>query len=150
MKSQVIPKESLRSDVNVQKIPTTVSVVAAALIGVDGRVLMHQRRFGGELGGLWEFPGGKVEALESNETALARELAEELGVVVDPVDLTYLDSSSEPGNPHVIALYTCRCWAGQPRCLTGEAIAWVPSASLLDLAMPPLDVPLARALLTLI
>lgn len=131
-----------------QNNPTIVPVVAAALIAANGRILLHQRKLGGALGGLWEFPGGKVEAGETPDSALVRELAEELDVAVDPADLVYLARASEPGNPHVILLYTCRVWAGDPACLTGEAIAWVAPQDLLAHEMTPLDVPLARALIS--
>lgn len=133
-----------------QNNPTTIPVVAGALIGADGRILMHQRKLGGALGGLWEFPGGKVELGENPDSALIRELAEELGITVDPADLAFLAQSSEPGNPHVILLYTCRRWQGTPVCLAGEGIAWVAPADLLSLAMPPLDVPLAHELISAI
>ena len=125
-------------------------VVAAALIASDGRILVHQRKFGGALGGLWEFPGGKVEPGENPDFALIRELEEELAIAVEPADLVYLAQATEPGNPHVILLYTCRRWSGEPVCLAGEAIAWVAPADLLNLAMPPLDVPLARELISAI
>lgn len=131
-----------------QKNPTIVPVVAAALIDKAGRVLMHQRKFGGAQGGLWEFPGGKVEPGENTESALIRELAEELGIAVEVADLRYLDRASEPGNPYVILLYTCRRWTGELQCLAGEAIAWVLPEDLLALEMPPLDVPLARTLIS--
>lgn len=125
-----------------------VPVVAAALIAPDGRILMHQRKFGAALGGLWEFPGGKVESGESADSALVRELAEELGIVVAAGDLVYLDRASEAGNPYVILLYTCRHWVGEPQCLAGEALAWVLPEDLLALEMPPLDVPLAQTLIS--
>ncbi|MEY4239383.1 MAG: hypothetical protein RL339_1984 [Pseudomonadota bacterium] len=127
-----------------------VSVVAAALIAANGRILVHQRKAGADLGGLWEFPGGKVEPGETPDSALVRELAEELAIAVDAADLVYLAEASEPGNPHVILLYTCRRWQGEPACLVGEAIAWVTPADLLTLDMPPLDVPLARELISAI
>jgi 8-oxo-dGTP diphosphatase len=127
-----------------------IPVVAAALIGADRRILVQQRRLGGALGGLWEFPGGKVEPGESPEAALSRELAEELGITVAAEDLVYLARASEPDNPHVILLYTCRRWAGDPLCLAGEAIVWTAADGLLALAMPTLDVPLARALIDLL
>jgi 8-oxo-dGTP diphosphatase len=143
---QFIPKERFKEILAMQKKPTAIAVVAAALIDAERRVLMHQRRLGGALGGLWEFPGGKLNPQESAKCGLARELAEELGVTVDPADLTWLAEASEPGNPYVVSLYICRRWQGEPRCLVGEAIAWTPLNKVKDLAMPALDIPLAIAL----
>ena len=131
---------------------TLIPVVAVALLRADGRVLMQRRRLAGAHGGLWEFPGGKVEADESPEMALVREIAEELGVGLRPQDLVPLCFASDPAQPpaprapHVILLYTCRTWHGEPECRAGEAIAWLHPAELSGLAMPPLDYPLARAL----
>jgi 8-oxo-dGTP diphosphatase len=137
---------------------TLVPVVAVALLDDGGQVLMQQRRKQGAHGGLWEFPGGKVKAGESPELALVREIREELGVAVDPADLTPFAFSSDPAlpplprEPYVILLYTCVRWTGDLECLAGEAIGWFTAETLAGLAgpgdrMPPLDVPLARALL---
>lgn len=130
-----------------QKTSETIVVVAAALIRADDRVLLQQRRFSAAQGGLWEFPGGKVEPGENPEAALSRELAEELGIDAAPGDLSYLSRASEAGNPHEIQLFICRQWQGEPVCLAGEAIAWLAPADLLTREMPPLDVPLARDLI---
>ena len=130
-----------------KKIPTIVPVVAAALIDPQGQVLMQLRRRGAEHGGLWEFPGGKVEPDESLEESLCREIREELAIELKPDALQPLSFAAAPGQPYVILLYTCRDWSGTPRCLDGEAIGWFAPAAVLDLPMPPLDVPLARALL---
>ncbi len=124
--------------------PTPTLVVAAALIGRDGRVCMQQRPHGKNHGGLWEFPGGKVESGEDAQSALARELAEELGIAVDPSALSL--AAIAPGLGIVIRLYVCREWRGTPACLEGEAIGWYVPSSIAELAMPPLDYPLARAL----
>jgi 8-oxo-dGTP diphosphatase len=129
-----------------QEIPTVVPVVAAALIAPDGRVLMHRRRFGAAHGGLWEFPGGKVEPGESKELALVREIGEELGVRLEPDRLAHLSTASDPQSGIVIDLYTAHHWTGDLRCIEGEAIAWLAPDALHQLAMPPLDVPLAEAL----
>lgn len=132
---------------------TPVLVVAVALISPDRRVLMQLRHRNAEHGGLWEFPGGKVEGKESLESALLREIDEELGVELDPMSLVPLAFSSDPAlppaprAPHVILLYTCRSWLGEPRCRQGEGIAWFAPKTLPELAMPPLDYPLAQALL---
>ncbi len=132
---------------------TFVPVVAAALIDASGRVLMQRRRLGTAHGGLWEFPGGKIEPRESPESALLREIDEELGIALDPDSLEPLSFSSDPAlpparrAPHVILLYTCSAWQGAPQARAGEAIAWFEPAALPALDMPPLDYPLARALL---
>lgn len=124
----------------------TVLVVAAALLDQAGRVLMQRRRLGAEHGGLWEFPGGKVEAGETPGESLCREIAEELGLDLDPTSLMPLTFAATPQLPYVILLYTCRQWRGDPLCLDGEEIAWFEPQAVLALDMPPLDVPLARAL----
>jgi 8-oxo-dGTP diphosphatase len=129
----------------VKKIPTVVPVVALALINREGRVLMQRRRLSADHGGLWEFPGGKVEAGETLVSALVREISEELGLVLAPEALEPLAFAAGPDQPHVILLYTCRSWAGDPVCLDGEEIGWFAAEMLTDLAMPPLDVPLAQA-----
>ena len=135
---------------NVAPTPACVLVVAAALVDGRGRVLLQQRRHGARHGGLWEFPGGKVEPGETPEAALLREIAEELDVAL--IDFTALAFASDPErdparrDPHLLLLYLCRQWRGVPRCLAGETIAWVSPEGMADLPMPPLDVPLARAL----
>lgn len=136
----------------VQENPTTLLVVAAALIAPDGTICLQQRPRDKAHGGLWEFPGGKVERHESPESALVREIAEELGVTLDPAALVPAGFASDPGDgaaggrPLVILLYTCREWRGAVRCLEGEAIAWLRPDAIAALAMPPLDYPLAEQL----
>ncbi|MDE2405456.1 MAG: (deoxy)nucleoside triphosphate pyrophosphohydrolase [Sphingomonadales bacterium] len=131
---------------------TFVPVVAVALLGGDGRILLQKRRAGSVHGGLWEFPGGKIEPGESAEAAVIREISEELGVELAVDALEPVSFASDPvlppapRAPHVILLYACRHWRGEPRCLDGEAIAWFAPDAIAGLAMPPLDVPLAAAL----
>ena len=128
-----------------QNIPTMIEVVAVALIDGSARVLLQQRRADRQHGGLWEFPGGKLEAGETAECALLREVAEELGLVLDQAELTYLAKAEDPALGIVITLYTCRRWAGTPRCLDAAQLGWFGPADFAQLPMPPLDVPLAAA-----
>ena len=134
-----------------KNIPTPVLVVAVALIAADGRVLLQRRKLGGEHGGLWEFPGGKVEPGESPQMAIRREIEEEIGVVLDPAALAPLAFASDaevpspPRKAYVILLYTCRIWQGEAECHDGEEIRWFAPEEFQALAMPPLDYPLADA-----
>ena len=127
-------------------------VVAAALIDSDGRLLVQQRPQGKPMGGLWEFPGGKVEADELPEHALIRELREELGIDVEKACLAPACFASEPlGDRHMILLvYICRKWRGIPRALEAPAIKWVRPIELHNLEMPPADKPLIGLLDALI
>lgn len=125
-----------------------LTVVAAALTDAQGRVLVQQRAPGRAMAGLWEFPGGKLEAGETPETALARELAEELGIGVDPAALVPAAFASERlGDRHLLLLlYTLRDWTGEPRALDASGLRWARPAELRALPMPPADVPLVDAL----
>lgn len=130
-----------------EKIPTLV-VVAAALADAKGRILLQQRRPGRAMAGLWEFPGGKVEAGELPEAALARELAEELGIEVEPANLVPACFASAPsGEAHMILLlYRCGRWAGTPAPLDASALTWATVAEMRALPMPPADAPLVDLL----
>ena len=132
--------------------PTLVPVVAVALVCGEGRVLLQKRRSVRMYGGLWEFPGGKIEPGESPELAAIREIAEELGVVIAADALVPVSFASDPAQPpaprqpHVILLYMCCAWQGEPTCLDADELGWFLPADLESLAMPPLDVPLAATL----
>jgi 8-oxo-dGTP diphosphatase len=119
-------------------------VVAAALFDSAGRVLLAQRPEGKQLAGLWEFPGGKLEAGESPEAALVRELEEELSVKVNESALEPLTFASfaYPGFHLLMPLYGCKKWSGliQPR--EGQAVVWVETSRLRDYPAPPADLPL--------
>jgi 8-oxo-dGTP diphosphatase len=124
--------------------PLLLPVVAVALVDGDGRVLLQQRPPGKAMAALWEFPGGKVEPGEVPETALIRELHEELGIDVAAACLAPATFASAPlGERHLLLLlYTCRKWRGQPQPLHASALRWVRPVEMHALAMPPADRPL--------
>lgn len=130
--------------------PTMLVVVAAALTNQAGEILLQLRPQGRSMAGLWEFPGGKVEAHESPESALVRELNEELGVIVDRNDLSPFAFASGPlGDRHLLLiLYLCHSWQGEPRALESPELRWVLPDDMIELPMPPADVPLVLALRT--
>ena len=125
-----------------------VTVAAAAIVAADDRVLVAQRLPGGSLAGLWEFPGGKIEPGEIPEAALSRELAEELGIAVDPASLAPIGFASHayPDFHLVMLLFLCRDWTGEPEGLEGQPLRWVAADALPNLPMPPADVPLIEVL----
>ncbi len=127
-------------------------VAAAAMIDVDGRVLICQRPEGKQLAGLWEFPGGKVEPGETPEACLIRELDEELGVKVSKACLApFVFASHEYEAFHLLMpLYLIRRWEGQPAAREHKALKWVKPAKLDDYPMPPADAPLVAWLRDLI
>lgn len=127
-------------------------VVACALIDADNRVLVTQRPEGKALAGLWEFPGGKLEAGERPEPALIRELHEELGITVKEECLAPLTFASYayPEFHLLMPLYVCRRWEGSPASREAQALKWVRPGKLRDLAMPPADEPLIPPLVDLL
>ena len=138
-----------------EKNPTTPSslvVVAAALVDADGRVLLQQRLPGRSMANLWEFPGGKVEPGEQPEAALIRELREELGIDTDAACLAPAAfASADNGGRHMLLLlYTCRKWRGTPQPLDAAGLKWVRPAQMFALDMPPADTPLIGLLDALI
>ncbi|MEW6437218.1 MAG: 8-oxo-dGTP diphosphatase MutT [Pseudomonadota bacterium] len=127
-------------------------VVAAALIDPDNRVLIAQRPEGKQLAGLWEFPGGKLHEGERPETALIRELDEELGIIVEEACLAPLTFASHayPEFHLLMPLYICRRWRGQVTPRESQALKWVRPQNLRDYPMPPADAPLIPALIDLL
>jgi 8-oxo-dGTP diphosphatase len=118
-------------------------VVAAAMIDQNNQVLVQLRPANVSMAGLWEFPGGKVEAGESPQVALCRELKEELGVDVDAADLTPLTFASEPLSERnlLLLLFECRKWRGDAAALHADEVKWIDPECLETLSMPPADQP---------
>jgi 8-oxo-dGTP diphosphatase len=129
-----------------------VLVAACALIDADGRVLLAERPAGRTMAGLWEFPGGKVEAGERPEQTLIRELKEELGITVEEPCIAPLTFASHgyPDFHLLMPFYVCRRWEGIVTPQEGQKLAWVRPNRLRDYKMPPADVPLISHLATLL
>ncbi|WP_442915565.1 8-oxo-dGTP diphosphatase MutT [Magnetospirillum sp. ME-1] len=126
----------------------TLLVVAAALVDGDGRVLMASRPAGKAMAGLWEFPGGKIHEGETPESALVRELEEELGIDVRESCLAPVAFASHDYDTFhlLMPLYLVRVWKGNPAAREGQELRWVRAARLGDLPMPPADIPLVAIL----
>jgi 8-oxo-dGTP diphosphatase len=129
-----------------------VLVAAVALIDSDGRILIAKRPEGKTLAGLWEFPGGKVEAHERPEEALIRELKEELGINVEESCIAPLTFASHAyDNFHLLMpLYVCHRWKGIAQALEGQELKWVFAKDLRNYPMPPADIPLIPHLIDLL
>lgn len=119
-------------------------VACAVMVDGEGRVLVATRPPGRDMAGLWEFPGGKVEAGETPEAALVRELGEELAIETAASCLAPCGFASHPGPAaHLLLLaFALRKWRGSPSPCEGQMLRWVPVNGLFALAMPPADRPL--------
>ena len=129
------------------ELPTKY-IVAAALVDFDGRVLLAQRPDDKPMAGLWEFPGGKIEAGETPEAALIRELQEELSIDTKSSCLAPLSFASHSYETFhlVMLLYICRRWWGSPQPVEGGTLQWVRAPRLRDFEMPEANMPLVAAL----
>lgn len=127
-------------------------VAACALIDPDGRVLVTQRPAGKPLAGLWEFPGGKVEADETPEACVIRELGEELGIRVSANCLAPLTFASHNYDEFhlLMPLFVCRRWDGVAVAREEQRLRWVKPIELRSLTMPPADIPLISHLVDLL
>lgn len=119
-------------------------VSAVALIDPDNRVLIAQRPEGKPMAGLWEFPGGKVQAGETPEAALRRELHEELGIEVCETCLAPFSFASHTYDTFhlLMPLFICRNWDGEPTPKENQKLAWVRAGALKNYPMPEADIPL--------
>lgn len=126
------------------RVKPLVLVAAVALVRSDGRLLLAQRPKGKAMAGLWEFPGGKVEAGESPQGALVRELAEELGVVVSEADMTAFSFASHAYEKFhlLMPVFLVRRWEGDVEPREGQQLAWVSAAEIRSYPAPEADLPL--------
>jgi 8-oxo-dGTP diphosphatase len=129
-----------------------ILVAAVALVDADGRVLIAKRPADKPMAGLWEFPGGKVEQGERPETALLRELKEELDIDVSEACLAPLTFASHAyADFHLLMpLFVCRRWQGRVTARERQELAWVKPIKLRDYPMPPADLPLIPHLIDLL
>ncbi len=121
--------------------PAPVLVAAAVLIR-DGRVLITQRKAGTHLAGLWEFPGGKVEAEEDPRSALVRELREEVGVKAQVGRAFDVVFHRYPSKSVLLLFYEVSLASDspEPQALDVAAVRWAAHAELRDDEFPPADV----------
>ena len=123
-----------------------IHVAVGVIIDGRGRILIARRRDDLHQGGLWEFPGGKVENGESVTEALTRELKEELGIAVGETE-PLLDVGHDYGDRHVLLdVHRVLHWEGQPRGVEGQPLAWVLPSALDDFQFPEANVPIAERL----
>jgi 8-oxo-dGTP diphosphatase len=125
-----------------------ILVCACALVDEGGHVLLAQRPAGKNLGGLWEFPGGKMEAGERPEDTLIRELSEELGIQVlaEHLEPIVFASHSYASFHLLMPLYVCRRWEGTPKLLEHTAFAWTKPQEISNYPLTPADIPLVKVL----
>jgi len=128
-------------------MPTTEVKVAAGVIERDGHVLLAQRAAQAHQGGLWEFPGGKLEPDETPAQALARELLEELGIQVTQSH-PLIEVAHDYGDKRVrLFVFVVSAFQGQPHGVEGQPLAWVAAKSLPEYAFPAANLPIVQAYL---
>jgi len=125
---------------------TPVHVVAGVIQDARGRILLARRTEGRDLAGLWEFPGGKVDAGETPEQALARELHEELGIRIQASEPLIAVPQAYRNKRIVLDVRRIGAWTGNAVGREQQALAWAPPAKLASYPMPPADRPVVAAL----
>lgn len=125
--------------------PKNIRVVAG-LIRAGGQVLLTQRRPGRHLGLSWEFPGGKVEAGESDEEALRREMVEELGIEVAVGTRCFETRHTYGAREMHLLVYRCRIVSGEPEALDVNAFEWVAESNIAERTFLPADLPLVHGI----
>ncbi|MCL7715621.1 Nudix family hydrolase [Stenotrophomonas mori] len=124
----------------------SIHVVAAVITDARGRILLNRRTGNSDMAGLWEFPGGKREAGETSEQALARELHEELGIQAEIGDWMMEVPQRYPDKRLRLEVRKVERWSGTARGREGQAITWVAPDKLARYSMPPADLPVVAAM----
>jgi 8-oxo-dGTP diphosphatase len=124
----------------------TLHVAVAVIADDQGRILLARRPESAHQGGLWEFPGGKVDPGEDLAAALVRECREELGIEVRSHRPLIRISHSYPDRSVLLDVHRVTGFSGEPRGMEGQPLAWVNPAELDDYPMPAADVPIVHAI----
>jgi 8-oxo-dGTP diphosphatase len=120
-------------------VPLVIEVAAGLIRDAAGRYLITQRRRGSHLAGLWEFPGGKLEAGETAAAGLRRELSEELSAIFTVGELVETVSWEYPDRTVTLHFFDCRLESGTIAPRESQAMQWVEPARLVDYDFPPAD-----------
>ena len=124
-----------------------VHVAVGVILDRDRNILITRRDPDSHQGGLWEFPGGKVEADETLQEALARELREELGVLVEATEALMVLEHDYGDKQVRLDVHRVTRWSGEPRGLEGQPLAWQQLEELRDWAFPAANRPILERLL---
>ena len=135
----------MRSDPETNTHPP-VHVAAAVIRRRDGAILLGLRSSGGDQGGLWEFPGGKLENRERQIDALARELHEELGIGIKRGTPLIRVLYQYPDKRVDLEVLEVAEWSGEPVGREGQQIRWVKPADLSEIHFPEANLPITKAL----
>lgn len=122
-----------------------VHVAAAVIRDTSGKILIARRADTQHQGGLWEFPGGKVEDGEAVQAALARELEEELGIVVSAARPLIKVQHDYPDKQVLLDVWEVSAFSGEPHGVEGQPLAWVSARDLGDYAFPAANQPIVAA-----
>jgi len=133
--------------VKLAKSPIPHHIVTAAIIQQDGQVLIAQRPAQGLLGGMWEFPGGKVKPGEALETCIKREILEELGIGIEVAEAFGVYQHAYTHLRITLHAFLCGLNGGEPRNLFHPTIAWIDPTALVDYPMGKIDRQIANTLI---
>ena len=123
-----------------------VHVAVGVILSPENRILISLRHPDSHQGGLWEFPGGKVEADESVERAIARELNEELGITVSELRPLMVINHDYPDKSVCLDVWWVECFSGEPEGREGQLIRWVEAADLTNYIFPQANLPILEAI----